>query len=740
MKNNFAKMLSALMIVTALLGFAAVLPTFAVNPEPNAYVIVDPALSSFPPPVFVVGSTFNVNVSLVNITNVAGVRFHFTWDPTLLSVTNMTEILFQTKTPSAHWGNIWNLSFAYNNTAGYADYAQAWSDSGTAQADGYAPLNVTTATDPPEGKLAAATFTFQVLKVPTMAEGNLTCVFHLTTVKIGDIDGNKLIDTPSNTGNPPVDGTYILAPALSASIWPSSATLGVGQSQWFTSSVSRGTSPYTYQWYLNGSAVQDATSSSWTFTPTSAGAYTVYMEVSDSVGAQATSNTATVIVNGQLPVGWWPMFHRDLTHTGYSTSTAPTTNQLLWNYTTGNSVLSSPAVAGGVVYVGSGPLFGGGNVYALNATTGSQVWNYTTGGAVTSSPAVADGMVYVGSWDYKIYCLDAMTGAQVWNYTTGGLVFSSPVVVGGVVYVGSVDGKVYALNASTGAFIWSCTTGDLVTSSPAVAGGVVYVGSTDHMVYALNATTGAFIWSYTTGNSVNSSPAVAGGVVYVGSYDHMVYALNATTGAQVWSCGTGWAVSSSPAVAGGVVYVGSYDNDVYALNATTGAFVWGYATGNEVFSSPAVAGGVVYVGSLDGKVYAFGVHDVAVTNVASSKTVVYQGYSVTINVTVANQGSYTETFNVTTYANATIIGSENVTLPAGSSTTVTFTWDTTGFAYGNYTLSAYAWPVLGEISIADNNFIGGTVKVTILGDINGDGTVDIYDAIIQSGHFNQHYP
>jgi len=52
-------------------------------------------------------------------------------------------------------------------------------------------------------------------------------------------------------------------------------------------------------------------------------------------------------------IDWWPMFHHDLTHSGYSTSTAPTTNQTLWNYTTGNVVYSSPAVADGVVFVGS---------------------------------------------------------------------------------------------------------------------------------------------------------------------------------------------------------------------------------------------------------------------------------------------------------------------------------------------------------------------------------------------------
>ncbi len=131
-----------------------------------------------------------------------------------------------------------------------------------------------------------------------------------------------------------------------------------------------------------------------------------------------------------------------------------------------------------------------------------------------------------------------------------------------------------------------------------------------------------------------------------------------------------------------------------------------------------------------------GAQDVAVTNVASSKTAVGQGFSASMNVTVANQGFFTETFNVTAFANATIIGSEDVTLSAGDSTTIMFLWNTTGFAYGNYTLSAYAWPVPGETDTADNNLTGGTIYVGLPGDVNGDGIVDIYDAIILAGAYN----
>jgi outer membrane protein assembly factor BamB len=419
------------------------------------------------------------------------------------------------------------------------------------------------------------------------------------------------------------------------------------------------------------------------------GPYLLLAVMVDSAG-----NAASDIIWVELR-GAWPMFHNYLTHTGYSTSTAPNTNQTVWNYATGSYVTSSPAVVDGVVFVGSGD----NNVYALNAMTGTQVWNYTTSSPVNwASPAVAGGVVYVGSNDGKVYALNATTGTKMWDYTTSGAVYSSPAVVGGVVYEGSTDGKVYALNATTGTQVWSYTTDSEVWSSPAVAGGVVYVGSNDGKVYALNATTGTKMWDYTTSGAVYSSPAVDGGVVFVGSCNNNTYALNASTGAFIWSYKTnsyvysspavaagkvyvgsgnifeglgngkiyclnassgafiwnyttgGW-VSSSAAVAGGVVYVGSFDGKVYALDATTGAQVWSYRTGGWVFSSPAVVNWIVYVGSLDGKIYALGgVHDVAVTNVASSKTVVGQGYSASINVIVSNQGSYTETFNVTARA------------------------------------------------------------------------------------------
>jgi hypothetical protein len=122
-------------------------------------------------------------------------------------------------------------------------------------------------------------------------------------------------------------------------------------------------------------------------------------------------------------------------------------------------------------------------------------------------------------------------------------------------------------------------------------------------------------------------------------------------------------------------------------------------------------------------------NDIALTNVKLSKIILGLGYSVSINVTVTNQGDQAEAFNVTLYANTTIIGISEVSLSSGSSTTITFTWNTTGFAKGNYTISAYAWPVLNETDIDDNTYTNGTITVTIPGDVDGDFDVDLYDAV-----------
>lgn len=115
-------------------------------------------------------------------------------------------------------------------------------------------------------------------------------------------------------------------------------------------------------------------------------------------------------------------------------------------------------------------------------------------------------------------------------------------------------------------------------------------------------------------------------------------------------------------------------------------------------------------------------------DVLPSKNVVGQGYNLRIDVSIENPSDMTKTFNITLYTDTTIIGkSTNITLTNGNDTTLTFTWNTTSVAQGDYTVGAYATPALIETDITKSTYIDGTVKIVIPGDVDGDGKVRVDD-------------
>jgi hypothetical protein len=130
--------------------------------------------------------------------------------------------------------------------------------------------------------------------------------------------------------------------------------------------------------------------------------------------------------------------------------------------------------------------------------------------------------------------------------------------------------------------------------------------------------------------------------------------------------------------------------------------------------------------------------DIAITAVSTSKTVVGQNYTCNVSATVENQGGYDETFNVTAYANQTAIGMQTVTLSAGNSTTINFTWNTTGFAFGVYTLWAQAGQAVGETETGDNSFTNGVVTIVHTGDVNADNKINIVDIVRVAIAFGSH--
>ena len=64
---------------------------------------------------------------------------------------------------------------------------------------------------------------------------------------------------------------------------------------------------------------------------------------------------------------------------------------------------------------------GDNNLYAFNPD-GTLKWSYTTGEGVLSSPAIgSDGTIYVGSWDKNLYAIGAGAPVPVPEFNAIGL-------------------------------------------------------------------------------------------------------------------------------------------------------------------------------------------------------------------------------------------------------------------------------------------------------------------------------
>ena len=323
----------------------------------------------------------------------------------------------------------------------------------------------------------------------------------------------------------------------------------------------------------------------------------------------------------------------------------------LWQSTTLAQIVDSPTVANGVVYVGSQTSFdsndGRLNAFAAAGCGGAicaPLWQGLAGkeSILDSSPAVAGGFVYVGAFDGRLYVFaadgcGAATCNPLWTGTTGGTIESSPTVDAGVVYIGSDDGNLYAFPAEgcgreNCAPLWTGAIGyPVFNSTPAISDGVVYIGSAHALsafdAHGCGAPTCAPLWQAVDENQFfGGSPAIYSGRVYIGLETEVgVYSASGCGGANctpLWILFGGGAqaqVESSPTVANGVVYVGRNTGQVLAWSAEPcGTFVceqiWTGFTGDPIVnSSPTIARGRLYIGSADnlfpenqqGRVYVF---------------------------------------------------------------------------------------------------------------------------------------
>jgi eukaryotic-like serine/threonine-protein kinase len=118
-----------------------------------------------------------------------------------------------------------------------------------------------------------------------------------------------------------------------------------------------------------------------------------------------------------------------------------TQHKIMWRYqhpTRKFPFYSSAAVTQDRVVVGGRDKM----VHGLNLA-GKNVWTFATRARVESSPAIAGGKVFVGSNDGRFYVLSLSNGNKLWEFTAGAPLSASPAIANGRIVIGSQDGKLY---------------------------------------------------------------------------------------------------------------------------------------------------------------------------------------------------------------------------------------------------------------------------------------------------------
>jgi len=232
---------------------------------------------------------------------------------------------------------------------------------------------------------------------------------------------------------------------------------------------------------------------------------------------------------------------------GYVFAARISTGKIIWKHPV-NDPESSPAVADGVVYIGSG--FNGNAITALRlsetdehlkaAGLTREIWKTTTPFPATGAITLTDDLVLVGcgNGDYvfqapepagAVMALDKKTGKVRWTQTMGDGVLGPIAVLNGIAIVPVRSGEIAALDLGakdeTSRILWNTVArkGSRILAGAAYTGSHAYLVTHDGYLVVLDAKTGEVIESVYVnaepgemGMSI-ASPMIVGGRVYVGS-------------------------------------------------------------------------------------------------------------------------------------------------------------------------------------------------------------------------------
>ncbi|HUV30127.1 MAG TPA: PQQ-binding-like beta-propeller repeat protein [Acidobacteriota bacterium] len=118
-----------------------------------------------------------------------------------------------------------------------------------------------------------------------------------------------------------------------------------------------------------------------------------------------------------------------------------------------------------------------GHVYAIGPETGEIVWRAALGQPTWTSPAAAGGRVFVGHSAGELVAFDAVTGGRLWTFDAGEVIKASPLVIDEYVVLGTLGGNLFLLDAADGSVIASQKVKGAIAFPPVTDGERVFVAT-----------------------------------------------------------------------------------------------------------------------------------------------------------------------------------------------------------------------------------------------------------------------
>ena len=99
------------------------------------------------------------------------------------------------------------------------------------------------------------------------------------------------------------------------------------------------------------------------------------------------------------------------------------------------------------------------------------------------SVAIKDDLLVIGDYAGLVHCLDAKTGRLHWTYDTLATVWGSPLMADGKIYIGDEDGDLAVFELSSDLnLLAENNMGNSVYSAPVVADNVLYISTRSHLI------------------------------------------------------------------------------------------------------------------------------------------------------------------------------------------------------------------------------------------------------------------